>query len=378
MNIGHYMPGVWDPGGVGAYLRRVGRAQRVSGHQVVFLDCFDRYADVGDPLDRPVVVEPRALGERARALGLDVLHLHAGVPERVQGSPRVVRTVHDHRPYCPSGGRYLKRTDSPCDRAYSLPGCLWGHVADRCGSVRPSKVAEEFRTTWNDRRALADVPVIAISRFVKEQMLRSGYDERSIHVVTNPAPPVRPYEPPPRVGTPRFVFIGRLVAHKGLQWLLRALAQVETSVALDVAGDGPYRGELEQMSARLGLTSMVNFHGWVDEAALDRLVAGARGVVLPSIWHEPAGLAALDGAARGRAVVGSRCGGLPEYALEGQNARLVDPNDDLGLAELLSKLADDWALAARLGAAGHELAAGGFALERHLEELERVYRGEGR
>ncbi|MDR3638167.1 MAG: glycosyltransferase family 4 protein [Isosphaeraceae bacterium] len=378
MNIGHYMPGIWDRGGVGAYLLRVGRAQRASGHKVTFLDSLDRYAEVGDPGERPVVVEPRALGARAKALGLDVLHLHAGVPEPPAGGPRVVRTVHDHRPYCPSGGRYLKRTDTPCDRAYSAFGCFWGHVVDRCGSVRPAKMVENFTATWDDQRVLAAVPSIAISRFVKEQMIRSGYDGGRIHVVTNPAPPVRPYDPPPRTGSPRFVFIGRLVVHKGLQWLLRALARAGQAIALDVAGEGPYRAELEQLTDRLGLSDVATFHGWVDEAGVDRLVANARGVVFPAVWHEPAGLAALDGSARGRAVIGSRCGGLPEYAIEGQNALLVDPNDDLGLADALTRLADDWELAARLGAAGHALAAETFSLERHLAELERVYRGDER
>jgi glycosyltransferase involved in cell wall biosynthesis len=270
----------------------------------------------------------------------------------------------------------LKRSDAPCGRAYSLAGCLWGHFVDRCGSVRPAKLAEEFGATWDDRRTLAGVPAVAISRFVKAQMVRSGYDAGTIHVVTNPAPEPRPCGPPPRGGTPRFVFVGRLVVHKGLQWALRALAKLNGSVALDVAGDGPYRAELERLAGRLGVAGAVTFHGWVDEAGIDRLVAGARGVVFPAVWHEPAGLASLDGSARGRAVVGSRCGGLPEYALEGRNALLVDPNDDLGLADALTRLADDWELAARLGATGYELAAGPFSLERHVAALERIYRGE--
>lgn len=378
MNIGHYMPGIWDQGGVGTYLRRVGQAQRAAGHSVTFLDSLDRYASVSDPAERPVVVEPDALAARGRELHLDVLHLHAGLSSPPVGGPRVVRTVHDHRPYCPSGGRYLKRTDTPCDRAYGVAGCLWGHVVDRCGSIRPAKLAENFAATRDDRRVLAGVPVIAISHFVKEQMIRSGYDGAQIHVVTNPAPPVRPYEPPPRAGTPRFVFIGRLVVHKGLQWLLRALALAGRSLALDVAGEGPYRGELEALTARLGLTDAVTFHGWVNEATIDTLVAEARGVVFPAVWHEPAGLASLDGSARGRAVIGSRCGGLPEYAVEGQNALLVDPNDDQGLADALTRLADDGEFAARLGATGRELAAGPFSLGRHVAALERVYRGDDR
>ena len=287
----------------------------------------------------------------------------------------MVRTVHEHRPYCPSGERYLKRSGVPCDRVYGTAVCLWGHFVDRCGSIRPRAIAGNFAATRRERRTLPGHAVIAISRYVRDQMVRSGFDPAPIEVLLNPAPSPRPYSEPPRDGVPRFLFLGRLSVQKGLQWLLRCLPRVASPVAVDVAGEGPQRAEMEAFVAREGLGDRVTFHGWIGEARIDELAARSRAIVFPAVWHEPAGLVTMDASARGRAVIASRAGGIPEFAVEGKNALLVEPNDDDGLIAAIGRLADDWELARRLGAEGLAMAAGPFSLDRHRVALDRVYEG---
>jgi glycosyltransferase involved in cell wall biosynthesis len=377
MNIGHYMPGIWDPGGIAGYIRRVSEAQREAGHAVCFLDPTGRYAAEPDPGRRPILVDPGELAGRARELGLDVLHLHANVDPWPRGGPQAVRTVHEHRPYCPSGARYLRRSAVACDRVYGLSACLSGHLVERCGSVRPRELARNFAATARERRTLRGAPVIAISDYVKRQMVRNGFDPGRIRVLRNPAPSPRVFGPPPIEGVPRFLFLGRLVVQKGLQWLLRSLPGVGRPLAVDVGGEGPQLAEMEALADRLGLADSVAFHGWVDEARIDALAADARAIVFPAVWHEPAGLATFDGSARGRAVIAGRTGGIPEYAIEGRNALLVEADDDDGLAAALRLLIDDRDLARRLGEEGHALASGPFSLAGHVEELGRIYAGLG-
>lgn len=374
MTIGHYMTGIWDHGGIAVYLRRVAAAQRAAGHAVAFFDDTGRYADFPDPDHRPTTVAPADLAERARASGVDVLHLHTNVVPWPGGGPPAIRTVHEHRPYCPSGERYLKRRGAPCDRVYDPLGCAWGHLVEHCGTLWPRLMAANFAATRRERATLDGAPTVAISHYVEEQMLRAGYDPATIRVIPNPAPPARPFAPPPREGAPRFLFLGRLSPHKGAQWVLRALRQVGRPVAIDIAGDGPQREELGAMVAEWGLGDLVTFHGWIDEPRIDELSARARAILFPSVWHEPAGLATLDGASRGRAVIASRSGGIPEYVTEGESALLVAPNDDAALAAAIRTLADDWDLARRLGEKGSELALGPFSVARHVEELDRAYR----
>jgi len=379
MKIGHYMVGVWDQGGVAGYLRRVAHAQREAGHTVQFFDSRPDYADHDDPSMRPIVVGPRELADRANAEGMDVLHLH----ERVDPAPLgkgipVVRTIHGHRPYCPGTERFLHGKGVPCERHYSVAGCLRGHFLDHCGSRNPVRVRDGFRQTRLERQTLKGMTAIAISGYLRDQMVRNGYDSSTIHVLHNPAPKVRPLGPPPAEGVPRFLFLGRVVENKGLRWLLESLAEVRVPMALDVAGEGVLRPEMESLARELGLGDSVKFHGWIDEPAIDALAANARAIVFPPIWHEPAGLACMDGSARGRAVIASRSGGLPEYAVSGANALVVPINDRAALAAGLTTLAEDWPLAVALGQTGVRMAEGEFSLEQHIRALDEIYRNHAR
>lgn len=376
MNIGHFMPGIWDLGGIREYIQRVASGQRAAGHRVHFLDSMSTYASFADPELRPVIVPPADLARRARELVLDVLHLHRGVDPFPQAEGlRVVRTVHEHRPYCPSGSRYLSRAAIPCDRLYSLAGCFQGHYLHHCGSMRPARFLENIAQTRQELRTLDGMPVIAISQYVKDQMIRNGYDGSTIRVVHNPAPSPRPHRPPPREGIPRFLFLGRIAPQKGLDWLLRGMAAAQTPMALDVGGTGDQLEAMKRLAVELGLGDAVRFHGWIDSARIDELADQARAIVFPPVWHEPAGLACMDGSARGRAVIASRSGGLPEYAVDGQNALVVPIHDTPALASALTTLADDWSLAQRLGETGQAMAEGPFSLARHLRALEGVYLG---
>ena len=58
----------------------------------------------------------------------------------------------------------------------------------------------------------------------------------------------------------------------------------------------------------------------------------------------------IEAGCRGRAVVGSRVGGIPDVVADGETGLLVPPGDALALAEALERVLSDRALAERLGA----------------------------
>src|SRR5262249_7230667 len=148
--------------------------------------------------EKPIVVrDDHELFQRGQELQLDVLHTHCPVSVLPAGHVPTVRSLHGHSPYCPSGSRFLKRLGQPCDRAYSLGGCLLGHLADRCGSVRPLSMYAGFARTWQEMRVLPQLLVITDSRFLKEQMVRSGYPEDRIFPLRLPPPEVGEITPPP-------------------------------------------------------------------------------------------------------------------------------------------------------------------------------------
>lgn len=367
------MQGIWDGGGVANYIRRVSNAQRLAGHKLHYLDTLP-FTGAGDEIARPTVVrDDNDLFIQAKALELDILHLHMSVSVLPPGCTPVIRTIHGNHPYCPSGSRHLKRWGQPCDRSYSLSGCLWGHFVDHCGSIRPQHFYPGFQSTWQEMHKLGEVSVIASSQFVKDQMVRSGYRSDSIRVLHHPAPSVGEYLPPEQGDVPHFVFLGRITPEKGLIWLLRALAEVKVPFYLDIAGSGNQEKTIHQLAEHLGLMKKITFHGWVKEEQAIQLIQKARALVFPSVWHEPAGLISLEAAAAGRAIIASQVGGIPEYASRLQNALLVAPNDVHRLARSIEQLATDWPLAKLMGAEGRKMAKKHFLLEEHMQELMKLY-----
>jgi glycosyltransferase involved in cell wall biosynthesis len=373
MIIGHYEHEIWAKGGIASYIRRVSAAQAALGHQVHFLS---RQPSVGaNDFEQPIVVPTEIeLYQQAQKLGLDILHLHRPVHTRPPAELPAIRTLHGHQPYCPSGSRYLNRWQKPCDRAYSLHGCLWGSLVDHCGSIRPHNLLHNFQETWHEMATLATIPVITVSHFLKDQMVRSGYAAEMIQVLHLMPPDMAELPPLPQGDQPHFVFLGRISPAKGVAWLLRALQQVSVPIHVDIAGEGDQELAMRELCKDLQLDDRVTFHGWVDRQQVEALIRQARAIVFPSIWHEPGGTIAFEAMVQSRPVIMSRVGGMPEVVLDEVNGLLADPNDIAGLAACIERLAIDGALAQSMGEAGRKMATEQYALSIHIEKLMNSYR----
>jgi glycosyltransferase involved in cell wall biosynthesis len=111
------------------------------------------------------------------------------------------------------------------------------------------------------------------------------------------------------------VFLGRLVPDKGVDVLLRSLAQLRANgftPSLTIIGDGPEKENLRKLAASLGVANQVVFDGLVQGEPLARRLNEHRVMVVPSMLEEPFGLVSVEGIACGCVVAGSRVGGLPE------------------------------------------------------------------
>ena len=115
--------------------------------------------------------------------------------------------------------------------------------------------------------------------------------------------------------TEDLVFLGRLVSDKGADLLLDAmalLAEEGLRPGLTVVGSGPEAVPLRQQAARLGLEEQVRFLGVRTGEELVEILNRHRILVVPSRYHEPFGIVALEGIACGCVVVGSEGGGLKD------------------------------------------------------------------
>lgn len=177
----------------------------------------------------------------------------------------------------------------------------------------------------------------------------------------------------------RIIYVGRLVQAKGVDVLLRAVAKLDFPFVLDIVGDGPVRGELEQLTADLGITSHVCFHGWQPHEATTAFYLDADVMVHPGRWPEPQGITVLEAAALGVPLIVSDIGG-PVWTL--QNAALwFKPDDHIDLRDKLTKLQQEPHLALELMAAGKKQAQKfdqSHVIRALLEVYEDVTGGRGR
>lgn len=132
------------------------------------------------------------------------------------------------------------------------------------------------------------------------------------------------------------VFVGRIVPDKGLALLIEALALLAREglrLMLTVIGSGPDEGRCRAAAAAAGVAAQVEWVGSQAGEALAVALNGHRVMVVPSVWHEPFGIVALEGMACGCVVVGSACGGLPEAI--GPGGRTFPNGSARALAEAL-------------------------------------------
>jgi glycosyltransferase involved in cell wall biosynthesis len=153
----------------------------------------------------------------------------------------------------------------------------------------------------------------------------------------------------------KLLAIGRLVPYKGLDVLIRCLADVGRDCRLDILGEGPLQGELQALIDSLGLSQKVTLHGGVPEDARDRFLDAADIFCLPSITRaEMFGMVQLEAMAHGVPVITTDIpgSGTPEFARKSGAGLVVAPGDVHALARGISQLFSDPSLYTRLSGAG--------------------------
>ncbi|WP_018614262.1 glycosyltransferase family 4 protein [Segetibacter koreensis] len=133
-----------------------------------------------------------------------------------------------------------------------------------------------------------------------------------------------------------FVFLGRLVSDKGGALAIEAFHRLvcqedgqkkeSNRRILTIIGDGPERGNLQGLVAKLGIKDNVVFTGALGGEELVNCLNQHKFLLVPSIWEEPFGIVALEGMACGCVPIVSNGGGLPDAV---GNAGLVFKRGDV-------------------------------------------------
>jgi glycosyltransferase involved in cell wall biosynthesis len=237
----------------------------------------------------------------------DVVHTHhigpllyGGMAARLAGVPFVVHTEHD-----------AWHLNDP--RRRRLESWL-------LRAVRPTLVADADCVAECLRRALPHTAPVVIRNGIDTQRFVPGDRGAARQALGLP-------QQQPIIGC-----AARLVAEKGHSILLQALAQLDGTIGLALAGAGAQESLLRVQVARLGLQQRVHFLGRVDD--MPRFYQAIDVFCLPS-FAEGMPLSPLEAQACGRPAVVTDVGGAPEVVCP-HSGKIVPAGDATTLAQALA------------------------------------------
>lgn len=187
----------------------------------------------------------------------------------------------------------------------------------------------ESRVTPRLYRHVRHVTVSASSR---DDLVALGLSPDLITIVHNGLEVVDRREQVSRSTSPRICVLSRLVPHKRIHDALRVAATLRSEfpdLRIDVIGSGWWSDELRRAALSLRVDDIVVFHGHLDDAARDQLLATAWLMLLPSV-KEGWGLVVLEAAAQGTPTIAyASAGGVTESIVDGDTGALVADLGDM-------------------------------------------------
>lgn len=175
----------------------------------------------------------------------------------------------------------------------------------------------------------------------------------------------------------RILFVGRLTTEKGIDVVLRALAELpaDLDASFDLVGGGDQRKNLENLVRSLGLEERVRFHGVVDDDRLRELYSQASVFAIASI-AELQSIATMEAMASALPVVAANAVALPHLVHHGENGYLFTPGDHKELAKWLAEVfrapAEEYERMQRASLDGVSI----HDINRTLDTFEALYRDE--
>lgn len=365
-----------DTGGMNVYVREL---TRYLGQRGIHVDVFTRSQDE----HVPQVLHDLGYGNR-------VVHIAAGpehplpkkelagyLPQFVEGIQRFASEkgihydlIHSH--YWMSGVAAQSLKESwgvPIVHMFHTLGLMKNRVAQSKAEMEGEyRIEGEYQVLETADRIVA----ATLAELSQLQFLYHA-DESKI-VIIPPGVDISHFYPIPAdeakcaIGVPdtdrMLLFVGRIEPLKGVDTLIRAIAQMQQSgVAIQnphylaVIGGDPSAStrdmnsemtRLKKLSVELGLEDLVLFLGKRSQSSLPYYYSAAEVLIMPS-HYESFGMVALEAMACGTPVVASQVGGLAFLIQDGVTGYVVPGGDYMALSERLGRLISQPELRRRLG-----------------------------
>lgn len=176
----------------------------------------------------------------------------------------------------------------------------------------------------------------------------------------------------------KVLFLGRLAANKGIDYLVHAIPIVLKEVPdakFVICGEGEEKPHVEAYIDEVGVRDHIEFRGKVNLDEMVELYSTSAMFVFPSINRlEAFGIVQLESMACYTPVIASNIPGVNNVMDEGQNGLLVEPRDPAALAAAIVKILKDPELAKKMGAHGRQLVEQKYNWKAIGDRIEAVYR----
>ena len=258
-------------------------------------------------------------------------------------------------------------------RQVALPTIGWCHHIHGRSLYRQlpwpmAHAADRWERTLPHR--YADVPMLAVSRSTRAELIELGLSPGRIGYVHNAvdASAIQ-RDATQKADDPLLLYLGRLQPYKNVDCVLRAFGRIRAAcpnAALAVVGSGPDQPRLRRLSQRLGLHG-VTFHGHVDQQHKHHLLHRAW-LSLASSSKEGWGICVLEANAAGTPVIASDVPGHRDAVMHEKTGLLYPFDDEQALAEAALRCIHDRDALRALGRQARRWASG-FNWDQSVEQL---------
>jgi glycosyltransferase involved in cell wall biosynthesis len=172
------------------------------------------------------------------------------------------------------------------------------------------------------------------------------------------------------------IYIGALIKHKGLKYLIKAFTDIERNdLTLLIVGRGPEKRKLQRLAQKLNVKEKVVFVGEImDHMKLHQLYVKSIFMVLPSICYENNSMTLLEALSHGKPAITTKIGGNPEIIQSGHNGILVPPKDERSLASAIAKMMSSASYRNRLSKNAEKKYLREYTLKKHTNRLITLYK----